>query len=79
MYTVYSNQIQLDEEIKVSDVLKELEDLGKDHKSIKNVLDLYSFKDLIGTTEDVQLNPTEKLIRAMIKTYTAEACYRQIS
>ena len=63
----------------MSDVLKELEDLGKDHKSIKNVLDLYSFKDLIGTTEDVQLNPTEKLIRAMIKTYTAVACYRQIS
>ena len=79
MYTVYSNQIQLDEEIKVSDVLKELEDLGKDHKSIKNVLVLYSFKDLIGTTEDVQLNPKEKLIRAMINTYTAEECYRQIS
>jgi len=79
MYSVYSNQIQLDEEIKVSDVLKELEDLGKDHKSIKNVLDLYSFKDLEGTAEDIELKPYEKLVRALIKTYTSEACYRKIS
>lgn len=63
----------------MSDVLTELEDLGKDHKSIKNVLDLYTFKDLEGTPEDTDLNSSEKLVRAMIKTYTAEACYRQIS
>lgn len=78
MYTVYCNTIQEDEEIKMSEIIKELKDLSESQTGFKEVEDLLTFADVIGMV-DLKLSQEELLLRALIKTYTSEACYRQIS